>query len=130
MMQRATKRNAVNATKGFSGRLRVSSAPQAKNSRNHTKREANSGTDSVRRREAKNRHEMREKDKLIYVRRYTRKELHRNGTTQTVLFSELGTLYTILYCSVVLYQHQFIHTTYPAAWHPCQRGRRYQQGCL
>lgn len=51
IMQRVTRRHAAHASSGFRGRLRVRRDPQAKKSKNHTRRETNSGTASTRRRE-------------------------------------------------------------------------------
>ena len=57
MMQRATRSNAAHASSVFIGRLRVRRAPKVKKSKNHTRSETNSGTDSVGRRK-QSAHEM------------------------------------------------------------------------
>ena len=51
MILRATRRIAADASSCFMGRLRVRRAPHTRNSRNQTRRDTNSGTDSARKKE-------------------------------------------------------------------------------
>ena len=48
MIHRATRRHAADASSCFMGRLRVRRAPHTRKSKNQTRRDTNSGTDSVR----------------------------------------------------------------------------------